>query len=554
MVALAVFVVAVLDMPVAGTKGRDKPVPYGSVPSPLAPAFGRLRRECAGILDRARSPTRGGTSPTGDGTSPSPTGRSLARWGGCLLFSTAIHAAEIDLEPCDLSARDGRQEVDAQCGSLEVPVNPNDPDGETIDLFIALVPALAEQPSPDPLVVIAGGPGESATRFYVTAEQAFSRIVRDRDIVLVDQRGTGASAPLHCDGNQDDPFLTAGGVEAMIDASVQCLEALDHDPRYFTTSVAVRDLEQVREALGYEELNLYGVSYGTRVAQHYLRKFPHRTRRVILDSVVPPDVALGPEVALASQAALDALFDRCEADPGCQDAFPDLRHRFDAVLERLRGAPVEIVFDHPRTGELVDVVVDHWMLVGVVRLLVYHPRTASLLPVLIEATHRGDYRALATQAFVITEGIEDLAMGLNNAIVCTEDIPFLRDVDDDALAATYMGSAFMDIVTGVCEHWPRGFLDDDLREPVVSDRPTLILAGELDPITPPRYARQAAAGLSNAVEVVGRGQGHGMLMVGCVQRLMAEFLDIDEPGALDLDCVSRMRPFPLFISRMGPGP
>ena len=490
-----------------------------------------------------------------DGTSPSPTGpRVLAGWGVCLLFGTAIHAAEIDLESCDLSAKDGRQEVDAECATLVVPLNPNDPDGETIELFIALVPALAEQPSPDPLVVIAGGPGEAATRFYVTVAAAFSRIVRSRDIVLVDQRGTGRSAPLRCD-TPDDPFLTpGGGVDIAIDAGVGCLEGLDHDPRYFTTSVAVRDLDRVRRALGYTSWNLYGVSYGTRVAQHYLRKFPERTRRVILDSVVPPDVALGPEVALASQAALDALFDRCEADDGCRGAFPDLRRRFNAVLERLRDAPVEVAVDHPRTGDSVDVVVDHWMLVGVVRLLVYHPQTASLLPVLIDATHGGDYRPLATQAFVISEGIEDIAVGLNNAVVCTEDFPFVPDMDLDAQAATYMGKAFMEIMAGVCEHWPRGFLDDDLRQPLVSDRPALILSGEFDPITPPRYARRAAAGLSKAVEVVGRGQGHGMLMVGCTHRLMADFLDLDDIGALDLDCVERMRPFPLFISRMGPAP
>ena len=477
---------------------------------------------------------------------------------GCLttscLLGAAVPAAAIDLSPCDLAARDGRREVDAECGTFGVPLNPNDPGGETIELFVAVVPALAEQPSPDPLVVIAGGPGEAATRFYATVEGAFSRIVRNRDIVLVDQRGTGRSAPLRCDGGPGDPFLTAGGVDVAIAAGAECLEGLDHDPRYFTTSVAVGDLERVRRALGYGEWNLYGVSYGTRVAQHYLRRFPDRTRRIVLDSVVPPGVALGPEVALASQAALDKLFDRCGADAACRGAFPDLRERFDAVLERLREAPVETVLDHPRTGDPVEVVVDHWMLVGVVRLLVYHPQTASLLPVLIEATHRGDYRALATQAYVIAAGIEDIAMGLHNAVVCTEDIPFVRDVDLDAQAATYMGTAFMETVTGICGHWPRGLLDDDLREPLVSDRPTLILSGELDPVTPPRYAVQAAAGLSNAVQVVGRGQGHGMLMVGCAQRLMAEFLDLDDAAALDLDCVDRMRPFPLFLSRMGPGP
>ena len=471
----------------------------------------------------------------------------------CCLLGAAAHGAEIELAPCDLPAIGGRQEVDAECGTLEVPLDPNNPDGETIELFVALDPALAEQPSPDPLVVIAGGPGEAATQFYAASATAFSRIVRNRDIVLIDQRGTGRSAPLRCDTSEDAPFQ-ASGVDVAIGASIDCLENLDHDPRHFTTSVAVRDLERVRRALGYAELNLYGISYGTRVAQHYLRRFPDRTRRIILDGVVPPEVALGPEVALASQASLNALFDRCETDEVCQRAFPDLRQQFDAVLERLRDAPVEVVVDHPRSGDPVDVVIDHWMFVGVVRLLVYHPRTASLLPVLVDAVHGGDYQPLATQAFVINEGLEEISVGLNNTVVCTEDFPFARDVDLDAQAATYLGTAFMETMAGVCEHWPQGFMDGDLKNPLVSDRPALLLSGELDPITPPRYARQAAVGLSKAVEVVGRGQGHGMLMVGCTQRLMAEFLDVGEIGALDLDCVGRMRPFPLFISRMGPGP
>lgn len=477
--------------------------------------------------------------------------RCLAALG---LIGACLDHHAIELAPCDLSAQHGRQEVDAQCGTLAVPLNPNEPDGETIELFVAVVEALAEDPAPDPLAIVAGGPGEAATRFYVTTEPAFSRIVRNRDIVLVDQRGTGRSAPLRCEASQDDPFLTAGGVDAMVEASKECLENLDHDPRFFTTSVAVGDLEAVRRALGHERMNLYGVSYGTRVAQHYLRRFPERVRRVVLDGVVPPDVAFGPDVALASQAAVDALFDRCEADEACRAAFPELGQRFHAVLERLETHPVQVALDHPRTGDPVDILVDHWMLVGVVRLLVYHPRTASLLPVLIDATHGGDYRSLATQAFVITEGIEDLAVGLNNAVVCTEDVPFMGEVDLAAQASTYMGTAFLEIVAGICEHWPRGLMDDDLREPLTSDQPILMLSGELDPITPPRYAERASVGLSNAVQVVGRGQGHGMIMVRCAQRLMAEFLDIDDAGALDLGCVERIRPFPLFISRMGPGP
>lgn len=470
------------------------------------------------------------------------------------LLTPGLQAAEVELSPCTLTAAGGRQEVDAQCATLAVALDPGERDGETIDLFVAVVDALAEQGAPDPLVVIAGGPGQAATSFYAAAEGAFARVVRKRDIVLVDQRGTGRSAPLTCEGGEDDLYLETGDVERMIDANRECLEGLAHDPRYFTTSVAVRDLERVRQALGYAEVNLYGISYGTRVAQHYLRRYPERTRRVVLDGVLPPGVSLAADVALASQAALDALFDRCEGNAGCRQAFSDLRSRFTAVVDRLRETPVEATLDHPRTGDPVDVVVDHWMLVGVVRLLVYQPQTASLLPYLIDAVDRGDYRALATQVLLLTEGLEGFAVGLNNAVMCTEDAPYEADVDLEAQAATYMGTALVEVMAGTCAFWPRGLMDDDLHDAVTSDRPVLMLSGGLDPITPPRYARRAATGLANVIDVVAPDQGHGILMTACGQRLAAEFLDIDDARTLDRSCVDRMRPAPIFTSRMGPGP
>ena len=389
----------------------------------------------------------------------------------------------------------------------------------------------------------------------MNTEIAFSRILRGRDIVLVDQRGTGRSASLDCGDAGEGLFLSSAlDRAALIDAGVSCLGNLDHDPRFFTTSTAVADLEQVRIALGYDELNLYGISYGTRVAQHYLRRFPGTTRSVILDGVLPPGLALGPDVALRSQAALDAVFERCEAQATCRDEFPDLRGSFEAVLDRLQDAPAELSFEHPRTGETVDIVVDRMLVVGVVRLLVYAPQTASLLPVLIDAAHAGDYRGFATQALLVSEAMEELSVGLNYAVVCTEDTPYAHPLDLDEQAETYMGTAFVEVTAAVCEHWPRGVMDEDLRDPLTSDKPALILSGELDPITPPAYARLVASGLANAVEIVGRGQGHGMLMVGCVPRLIAEFVETPQPGSLDLDCVDRIRPFPLFTSRMGPPP
>ena len=484
--------------------------------------------------------------------------RFLIAIGALVLFENAPDAVALDLEPCALTASEGRQEVAARCGKLAVPLNPDAaPDqAEQIELFVAVVPAMTESALPDPLTVISGGPGDAATRFFAQAQGAFEQIQRTRDVVLVDQRGTGRSAPLHCENFRDLPPLAdiSVDVDSVVRMTLDCLAALEHDPRFFTTSLAVRDLERVREALGYERLNVYGISYGTRVAQHYLRRHPERVRTAILDGVVPPSIALGPDTALESDRALRHLFARCREDAACHGAFPDLEGRFEAVLARLREGPARVSFPHPRTGAATDVALNHLTLAGVVRLLLYSPLTASMLPVLIDAAHAGDYQPLVTQAHLASLGVEDLAIGLNYAIICTEDAPFLGQVDLEHQRATYMGDTFVEALRRVCEQWPAGPVDADFKAPVQSDVPVLFLSGEHDPITPPRYVPLAAQGLTRHAELLGPGQGHGMLATGCVPRIMAEFVESADLDTLDLDCAARIRGFPLLVSPLGPAP
>ncbi len=484
--------------------------------------------------------------------------RFLIAIGALVLFENAPDAVALDLEPCTLTASEGRQEVAARCGKLAVPLNPDAaPDqAEQIELFVAVVPAMTESALPDPLTVISGGPGDASTRFFAQAQGAFEQIRRTRDVVLVDQRGTGKSAPLHCENFRDLPPLAdiSVDVDDVVGMTLDCLAALEQDPRFFTTSLAVRDLERVREALGYERLNVYGISYGTRVAQHYLRRHPQRVRAAILDGVVPPSIALGPDTALESDRALRGLFARCREDEACHAAFPDLEGRFDAVLARLTEAPAQVSFPHPRTGESMDVGLNHLTLAGVVRLLLYAPVTASMLPVLIDAAHAGDYLPLVSQAHFASLDVADLAIGLNYAIICAEDAPFLEQVDLEAQRATYMGDTFVEALRRVCERWPAGPVDADFKAPVESDVPVLFLSGEHDPITPPRYVPLAAQGLTRYAELLGPGQGHGMLATGCAPRIMAEFVESADPDALDLDCAERIRGFPLLVSPLGPAP
>lgn len=462
----------------------------------------------------------------------------------------------LTLEECRLEAGPGLPTVRARCGTLERPENPADPDGRQIGLRVAVVPALAIEPQPEPVVPLAGGPGQSATDFYVAYRGAFEGMRRDREILLVDQRGTGRSARLTCPEGEE--MLEEPPEPEEIGPLVEeCLASLAADPRYYTTSVAVADLEAVREALGYPALNLYGISYGTRVAQHYLRRHPGRTRTVVLDGVVPADRVLGPEIALFAQDALDAVFARCAASEPCSERFPGLEERFAELLMQAESEPVTVDLVHPVTGEPSDRLFSTERLAGAVRLLSYAPATAALLPHLISEAARGNLAPLTAQAMMIEASLyEALAIGMHNAVVCTEDMPYVTEemIDREALATTYLGSEQIDMLREICRHWPAGIIDEGFREPVESDVPVLLLSGEFDPVTPPAWGDIVASRLEDARHVVGPGQGHGLLPHGCTPRLVAEFVDTADVDGLDAECISRLRPMPFFLDFSGPRP
>lgn len=462
----------------------------------------------------------------------------------------------IELSDCRIRAGEGFPGIKARCGTLERPLDPANPAGGHLVLAIAVVPALSLEPEPDAFVPIAGGPGQASTEFYAAYRAAFESVRRDRDILLVDQRGTGQSAPLDC---ASDEQIIEGRFsrEQTIADTEACLDTLPHDPRFFTTSVAVQDLEAVREALGYAAVNLYGISYGTRVAQHYLRRYPAVTRTVVLDGVVAPQIALGPGIAVEAQNALDAILNRCLEDEACNAHFPELRAEFDALAARLRDTPVTVTLAHPVTAEPEEMRLGEAEMAGAIRLLSYHPSTTALLPLLISEAAAGNHAPLAAQFLMLAETMSDaLSIGMHNAVVCTEDAPYFagENVSRDALTATYMGPLQLDALEAICSVWPRGPLDDDFRMPVGSDVPVLLLSGEADPITPPAYAELAASALSNARHLVGRRQGHGLAPRGCVPRLIGEFVRSADPASLDASCIEQLFAMPFFLDFSGPSP
>jgi len=463
-------------------------------------------------------------------------------------------ATTLALAPCRISNPARSRSVAARCGRFPVAENPDAPDGRTIELFVAVVPALDVKPQPDALAVLAGGPGAAATEFYVDYAAAFDRVHRMRDILLVDQRGTGSSHRLDC---TDTALALDAGTDDVREAARRCVAELDADPRWYTTSMAVRDLDAVRAALGYAQLDLYGASYGSRVALHYLRRYPAQTRTAILDGVLPADVALGPEIALDAQRALDDVFKRCAADPACSEEFPDLRVHFRALRTRLEETPLALTLADPRSAEPVEMRFGEPELDAAIRLLSYTTDTAALLPLLLDRAAAGEVAPLAAQTLMIERSLGDtLAEGMHNSIVCAEDVPFfaIDDARRTALAATYLGTTQVDSLAAICDAWPRGFVDPDFKTPVSASQPVLLLSGGSDPVTPPRYGEQTLATLSHGLHVVAVGQGHGIAALGCVPLLIAGFVDAASAKGLDTACVSRLRPAPFFTSFNGPGP
>jgi len=466
----------------------------------------------------------------------------------------------IPLTDCQLSAPGSASRVTAKCGTLAVPENPADPNGRQISLNLAVLPAVNRNKQPDPLFLLAGGPGQAATETFVTIGRAFDSVNRQRDIVLVDQRGTGKSNPLRCDSSNDTEAvkdLTPEELQAyQLQQTQTCLANLNADTRYYTTTISMHDLDLVREALGYGTINLYGVSYGTRAALTYLKDYPDNVRTVILDGVLPQDTVLGPDVARDAQRALDLIFARCAAEADCNKAFPNLKSEFTTLLTTLETAPVSVTLPHPNTGEQVTTKLDKDSVALTIRLLSYSPETVAIIPLLIHAASQGNYAPLAAQGLVVSNDLQQsISQGLDASVLCAEDTPFInQQAAAQSSQGTYIGNLQTDHLEQLCRVWPHGDIPADFKQPVTSEVPVLLLSGEADPVTPPSNAEHAAQTLPNSLQIVAPGQGHNVVYRGCLPRLVADFIAAGSVQGLDVSCAQNIQPMPFFIDFTGTKP
>ncbi len=464
----------------------------------------------------------------------------------------------LTLTSCNLSQPNSGLSTAAWCADFPVPENRADPHSRTITLKLAVLRSRAQVASKDMLAFLVGGPGQAATDSASQIAAMLKPLLAHRDVLLLDQRGTGGSNALTCK-NTDDAVTLEGEVAfdagKMRSAAAECVKQLAGraDPRYYTTTIAAQDLEDVRKALGGPQFDLLGVSYGTRMAQQYLMRYPDAVRSMVLDSVVPNPLALGQDFARNLDDALKAQFARCTAEPACKQQFGDPDQTLYQLRDALRANPHEVSFRDPQSYRTVKRVLNEDSLASVVRMFAYTPATAALLPLSIDAAAHGDVGPLLGQAKILSGELAELmGSGMQYSVICSEDADLLAPRAQDA--GTILGTRMVDTLKAVCSVWPKGARPADFHDPLKTAKPVLLLAGQYDPVTPPRYAEDVAKGLSNARVLVLKGQAHSVMEVGCVPQLVQHFVDQLDPKTLDASCLDRLQPTPIFIDFNGSTP
>jgi len=440
----------------------------------------------------------------------------------------------------------------ARCGSLEVYEDRAARTGRKIPLHFAVLPARSARPAADPLFIIVGGPGQGAVSLAAPLAKIFDPVLADRDVVLVDQRGTGASHPLDCKlpGSDDDPQGYFGDMLPLA-AVESCRARLDADPALYTTPIAMDDLDDVRAALGYDRINLYGSSYGTRAVLVYMRRHPERVRSATLRGVVPTYMKTPLYYARDTQRAMGLLFKECKADPSCHAAYPDLEARWDAVEERLAQHPAETDVDfEPAAGvhRQVHIVLSRDEFNEAIRFRLYSEES-NQIPRFIARASAGDFAdiaklALRQRRLAALGGL--LSVGMYLSVTCSEDVAFIDPAEARRLATgTFLGTYRVDQQVKACSAWPRGKLPADYLEDVRSNVPTLLISGVRDPVAPPIWAEQVARHLTQVTHLVLPAGFHG-LPDACTTKLMNSFVIQGGPKGLDTSCVQQMRA-PAFL-------
>lgn len=463
-------------------------------------------------------------------------------------ISMAQSPQRVSLTSCRLPGVDG----EARCGTYEVYEDRRARKGRKIALKIAVLPALGSKPAPDALFILAGGPGQAATETAEFFARVLAKVRQERDIVFVDQRGTGGSNGLHCDPYGESLQGHLGDLFP-VKAIKVCRAEWERraDLRLYTTPIAMDDLDEVRAALGYEQIDLFGTSYGTRAAQVYMRQHPSRVRSVILKGATPISDNIPSVIARDAQRSLDIVFDDCAKNEACRRAFPNLKREFADVLARFEKGSVTVEVTDNKTGETGHVEMSRGAFATTLRSLLQSAATITRLPMMIHQAYNGDYAPFMNNTISIRRGsAKGFNYGMFLSILNAEDLPLIdpKQVERES-AGTFMGDYYYRQIARAGKLIPVGAAPLNYKEPVRSEAPVLIVSGYLDSATPPENGDKIARHLPNSLHVVVRHGSHGYStnLSPCIDQLMADFISRGSVKGLDTSCIARIPQTPFQI-------
>lgn len=461
------------------------------------------------------------------------------------------------LEPCPGFVETGKPPLvyGAECGRLMVKENPTDPASKEIPVEILRLPAISPAAQQDPLFLIQGGPGGSSIEMASFIHTVFADVRKNRDLVFVDQRGTGKSNPLRCEQLTRDEMLApeAEQLQKYFQLMQACVARYKASLPFYTTLHAVHDLDAVRQALGYDAINLWGVSYGTRVALEYAKNYPKATRTIVLDGVAPKEIALSKYSNRDSLAALTAVDKECQAQIECVQTYGNILQKTEIVYSRLQaadqsGTPLAINYVDPINQLPAKLNLSAKGFSLLIFNALYSRDLTVLLPQAISDAERGDYRVVAALFSMAIEQMQkiNIADAMHFSVLCNEDWHFIS-ATDVATTPPFFGLNAIKDRHAVCEFWPKADLPENYWLPVRSDVPALLLSGRQDPVTPETWAEHVALGLPNSTRLLATGGNHGVSYEGCLPQIIARFIEQGTMKDVKTDCVGKIKSLPLQL-------
>lgn len=466
---------------------------------------------------------------------------------------TATEFPEINFSAC--AAPKGHTPIpESGCAFISVPENPAEPTGATIDVHFLRIKAVNARPQADPLVLIQGGPGGSSQMMAYTLHRYFASVRQNRDLLFVDLRGTGESHPLNCQGLEGitSQLSDKDALHTYRTLMNECAQKYAQRAPYYSTELAAADLNTIRQRLGYSQFNLWGASYGTRVALKFAVNYPVFTRSLVLDGLAPNIIALPRHIARDATTAFNRLNEYCQNDALCKQHYGDLTLNAETIARHLQQAehnlqPEQISLPDPLNQKPKEWIFTPRRFAQLLISALYSRELTSLMPRALKEAADGNYQLLGTLSALAEANNEQLAIaeGLYYSIICNED---LTQPTATPPSPIFMGVDLVEDKLAVCANWPKTAPSAQNLAPnkQINTLPTLLLSGALDPVTPKAWADLVALLQLNHQIIEVPGGNHVVSTLGCIPNLIAQFINTPEVR-LPTDCSQAIAPLPFYL-------